>query len=366
VPIGERLKYARQRTGLTLRQVVERTGIGESSLSEYENDKREPRLSQLQALAEAYRRSIAFFLGEGGIPREIVLWRKRPDPPTGADIEAEFVKLCEQYHNLEVWCADRRPCILPVAQGDPSSFGYAEAERLAYRVQSELRLGDRPGRSLFPVLEEVCGVKLFYLSFQPSGTGASTVSETFGSAVLLNTENVRWRRNFDLAHELFHLLTWPIFRDGGNSVVASEGEEKLATCFASRLLMPTDATRLAINEVQKDGSLSFSDLFDIARQFDVSVEALLWRIHFLYNRNEEDTRKDITRYNAVASVFEDREPDKPPRRPARYVALAVKAFRNGEVSQGKFAEYLGISRREALRYAGQEALTDEEVALPPA
>lgn len=366
MPIGERLKYARDRAGLTLRQVVERTGIGESSLSEYENGKREPRLSQLKALADAYRRSIAFFLGEGGVPREIVLWRKQPDAGTAADIESEFLKLSEQYHNLEVWCADRRPCLLPSVQGAPSSFGYRDAERLAYRVQGELRLGDRPGRSLFTVLEELCGVKLFYLTFQPSGTAASTVSDTYGPAVLLNAENVRWRRNFDLAHELFHLLTWQIFRDGADSVVASEQEEKLATCFASHLLMPTEATRLAISEVSRDGNVSFSDLYSIARQFDVSVEALFWRLHFLYNRKEEDTRKDIERYNAVASAFEDREPDTPPVRPARFVALAVKAFRSGEMAQGKFAEYLGISRKEALRYAGQEALADEEVALPPA
>jgi Zn-dependent peptidase ImmA (M78 family) len=349
-----------------LGQVEERTGIGESSLSEYENGKREPRLSQLQALAEAYRRSIAFFLVEGDIPREIVLWRKQPDPAVAADIETQFLKLCEQYHNLEVWCADRRPCVLPAAQGDASSFGYREAEELAYRVQGELRLGDRPGGSLFPVLEEVCGVKLFHLAFEPSGTAASTVSETFGPAVLLNTGNVPGRRNFDLAHELFHLLTWAIFRDGDDSVVASEHEEKLATCFAAHLLMPTEPTRLAIERVRKDRSIPTSDLFSIARQFDVSVEALLWRIHLMYNRSEEETRRDIGRWTEVAPSVEDRERDRPPPRPARFVALAVKAFRRGEISQGKFAEYLGISRREAQRYVEQEALVDEEVSLPPA
>ena len=366
MPIGERLRYARERAGLTLRQVVERTRIGESSLSEFENAKREPRLSQLHALAQAYRRSIAFLLGEGGIPREVVLWRKRPDPAVAAEIETEFLRLCEQYHNLEVWCADRRPCVLPQAEGSAESFSYRDAEKLAYRVQSELRLGDRPGQSLFTVLEELCGLKLFHLAFEPSGTAASTVSEAFGPAVLLNTENVRWRRNFDLAHELFHLLTWDIFRTSGEDVLVGDKEEKLATCFASHLLMPADATRLAINDALKEDSISYSDLFNIARQFDVSVEALFWRIHFLFNRKDEETRQDIARYNDVARVFEDRGQDVPPRRPARFVALAVRAFRNGEISQGKFADYLGISRRDALQFAGQEALDDEKVAIPPA
>ena len=60
--IADRLAYARSRAAVTLAQVEERTGIGKSSLSEFENGKREPSLSQLQSLAAAYRRSVAFFL----------------------------------------------------------------------------------------------------------------------------------------------------------------------------------------------------------------------------------------------------------------------------------------------------------------
>ena len=39
------------------------------------------------------------------------------------------------------------------------------------------------------VIEEVCGVKVFHLDFEPSGTAASAVSETFAAAVLLNAKN---------------------------------------------------------------------------------------------------------------------------------------------------------------------------------
>jgi Zn-dependent peptidase ImmA (M78 family)/transcriptional regulator with XRE-family HTH domain len=364
--LSERLKYARERAGLTLSQVRERTDLGESSLSEFENGKREPRLAQLQALASLYRRSISFFLGEGPLVHEVVLWRKRPEPQVAAELEAQFLELCEQYHNLEVWCADPRPNLIPLVTHDREALGYAEAERLAYRVQSELRLGDHPGQSLVTVLEEVCGVKLFCLTFEPSGTAAS-VSDSFGPAVLLNAANARWRRNFDLAHELFHLLTWQVFRKGGEIGVASEKEEKLATCFASHLLMPADATRVAINDAMQNGSLTFSALANIARQFDVSVEAALWRMHFLYRRKEEETKHDIARYGRLASVFESREQDCPPKRPARFVALAVKAFRGGEISQGRFAHYMGISRKEASQFAQSEAAGDEEtVAVPPA
>lgn len=351
-----------------MKEVDSRTGIGESSLSEFENGKREPRLAQLQRLAEVYRRSIAFFLGEGDIPQEVVLWRERPDPATSGEVETEFVRLAQQYHNLEVWCGECHPCRLPEATGSAEAFGYREAERLAYQVRSDLQLGERPGRNLKMVLEEDCGVKLFHRSFEPTGTAACMVSDTFGAAVLLNAKNVRWRRNFDLAHELFHLLTWRVFRisEAGECVEASDKEEKLATCFASHLLMPTEVTSNSISEVSHDGTVRFSDLFKIARQFDVSVEALFWRMHFLYNRQEEDTRKDIDRYRAVGAAWEDRERDEPPNRPARFEALARQALRQGHISQGRLAEYLGVSRRQAMEIAEQEALDDEAIQIPPA
>ena len=358
--IPEKLRYARERAGLTGAQVRERTGIGESSLSEFENGKREPRLSQLQALASVYRRSLAFLLSEQPIPRELVLWRERP-VEAAQSVEAAFLRLCEQYHNLEVWCGDRTPSRLPDAGGTAEAFDYAAAEDLAMRVRRELQLGDRPGPELLRVLEEVCGVKVFHSAFEPSGAAASTKSEAFGDAVLLNASNVRWRRNFDLAHELFHLLTWRIFRSETESwsCVAAQREEKLATCFARNLLMPAEATRAAVNSRVEQGKVSFEALFGIARQFDVSAEALLWQMHFLYNRGpgqQDVTERDIDTARRLAPLLEERgrEDTRPPRWPERYRALAVKALRRGEMSIGRFAEVPGDKQATGndLRRAG--------------
>ncbi len=369
--IPQKLKYARERAGLTGAQVKERTGIGPSSLSEFERGKREPRLSQLQAMARAYRRSVAFFLSDEPMPREVVLWRERP-AEAAEEVEAGFLRLCEQYHNLEVWCADNVSSRLPDAQGTAEQFDYPAAKALALRVRGELQLGDRPGHELLRVLEEFCGVKVFHLEFEPTGTAACARNDSFGDAILLNASNVRWRRNFDLAHELFHLLTWRIFRSEADAspCVAPEREESLATCFAHNVLMPAEATRSAIDSRARGGKVPFEALFDVARQFDVSVEALLWKMHFLYNRGpdrQEETRLAIQTARALAPLLEEREREdtKPPRRPDRYRALAVKALRRGEISTGRFADYLGISRQEAMAYVERETEDDEEVQIAP-
>lgn len=369
MPVGERLRYARARAGLTLRQVDERTGIGESSLSEFENGKREPRLSYLQALAEAYRRSLDFFLSDEPLPREVVLWREQPSSPVCEEIEGEFLRLCEQYHNLETWLDECRVTRLPKAEGAAAAYGYTDAEGLAHSVRKALSLGDRPAQNLLTTLEEDCGVKVFHKPFDPPGAAACCVTEAFGVAVLLNSKNVRWRRNFDLAHELFHLLTWPIFRgtQAETRTTPDPSEERFATCFAGNLLMPTDATRAAVNTVIKEDKIEFADMFDIARQFDVSVEALIWRMAFLKYFNYDDAPAIIERYKRVADMWEGkRVADDPPLRPPRFRALAIRALRQGEISLGRFAEYLEISRRDARVMMEQDARGDEEIQITAA
>ena len=79
-----------------------------------------------------------------------------------------------------------------------------------------------------------------------------------------------------------NMLTWRVFRQGEASLSAetSPWEEKLATCFARNLLMPQEPLRIAIDSQLGDRTaLAFDGLFEVARQFDVSVEALLRQIY---------------------------------------------------------------------------------------
>jgi Zn-dependent peptidase ImmA (M78 family)/DNA-binding XRE family transcriptional regulator len=365
--LAQRLKYARERAGLTQSEASARSEVGESSLSEFEHGKREPSVSQLAALATAYNRPMAFFLMSGPPPAEVVRWRKKPKAAEA--IEVLFLRLCEQYQNLESWCGATVATTLPAAEPPSRPFGRHDAEQLAIRVRRELELGACPGPALLNVLEEQCGVKVFHLDIEPQGTAASSQSAGFGNAVLLNKKNPKWRRNFDLAHELFHLLTWNFGqakRPAG--AVWSESDEKLADEFAACLLMPADAVLEAVGHRLQDRKLPLVGLFEIARQFDVSVEALTWRIHRVYGGKPKDkprTEAMIERARAAATLFEERTQDDPPQRPARFVALALKALRGGDLSVGRFAEYVGTTRQRALEIPDQEPGDNDALELPP-
>jgi Zn-dependent peptidase ImmA (M78 family)/DNA-binding XRE family transcriptional regulator len=360
IGIGQRLRERREWLKLTLTDLSGKSGVGVSSISEFENEKREPTLSQLKKLATAMGTDVAQFLSTtGGLREQTVRWREKP--ATAEETEARFLKLCRQYRDLERWADEEKPVQLRKAERFPSTW--AEASALARQVQNEMQLGDRPGLTLQRKLEDEYGLKTFNVRIEPSGTAACTADSDYGHAVLLNSLNSRARRTFDLAHELFHLLTW----ETPNSR-SHETEEKLADCFAAALLLPETPLREAVDRRIKSGQrISVANIWELAKDFGVSIDALVWRMHNVYGwRDPEETKNLLTRVRNLARPYdavtaEDRE--NVSELPERYRMLAIQALRSGEISVGRFAEYMGLRRWEAMKYA-DEALGDETISLP--
>ncbi|MEN6525038.1 MAG: XRE family transcriptional regulator, partial [Candidatus Polarisedimenticolia bacterium] len=207
--VGPRIRALRERCALTLSAVRERTGIGVSSLSELETGKRDPTVVQLKSLAECFHASIADLLSDAEVEPMAVRWRERPADGAAA-MEARFEQLCRQYCQLERWADEELSVQLPCAPVYPRTAG--EVEALARRVRAQLNLGDRPGLALRTALEDDCGVKLFHARFDPAGKAACAWHPEYGPAILLDARDCAARRTFDLAHELFHLLTWGVQR----------------------------------------------------------------------------------------------------------------------------------------------------------
>ncbi|MCE5186241.1 MAG: XRE family transcriptional regulator [Planctomycetaceae bacterium] len=356
--ISERLKFARESLGLRLAAVKDVTGIDDSCLSSYENGKTEPKFSQLAQLAELYRVPVSFFFEEGPIEKQVVLWRDKPD--NEAQIQAEFVQLCKQYRQLELWGQELQSTQLPDFDEFGEIFGYAQAAELASSVRKLMGFGEQPAQGLLNTLEEKYGVKVFHLDLGHLGSAACAKSPLWGNAILLNKNSSRWRRNHDLAHELFHLLTWERFDHTSGVCDPNQFEEKLATCFAGNLLLPDESVRQAISKMTDDfGKVPLSKLDSVARQFDVSLESLLWRMHFLNNWKEEQTKGYIGQAKEYVSHTKREETACPSKYPERYRALAIRVFRNGDISLGRFAKLMEISRKEAEQYLDRDV--DHEI-----
>jgi len=363
--MGRKLRIAREAIGYTQGKAAEKSGLGESSISEFENSKREPKFSQLSKLAEVYRRTMEFFLADELPPENIMLWRDKPSVAgEKEEVQARFRQLCQQYHILEVLNGEAKTPKLPQLGVNREKFDYRQASHLADWFQREFLLGEIPSASLKQILEERFYVKIFHLVF--SGSAISTVSEEFGPAILLNAKSKLWRRNYDLAHELFHLLTWNIFRTSDmENNKPGEYEEKLANAFASRLLLPTDAVKDKIESVMNEkGQIGFNALDEIAREFGVSLEALLWRMLYLYNKPPEDIEDYIEKAGNLKFGRPGRRSDEPDELPERYCSLAIKALREGKLSLMQFSKYMNISYKKAQEYlTEEEGFTDETIYI---
>jgi len=361
MPLPERLRQARERLDLKLEEVSRKAGVGVSSISEFETGRREPGISQLYKLAKAYEMPITFFFDDKPIQSEHILWRGKPRKPFCDRIESRFINLCRQYRNLEKWTNNQTSDLFKLLLIPAYPRNYDEVESIARRTHREMELGGRPATSLLTALTETYGIKVFHLSLISEASSACTYTTDMGPAIMLNKKNKRWRRNFDLAHELFHLIT--SFSSGRPKVTKSgicEEDEKYADKFASVLLLPEESLKDAIGPViSPKGTIGQDDLDSIARQFDVSIEALCWRICWVYRIPSPIIKKYVT--EAVSHQC-PRENEEPKEYPSRYCALTIRALRLGEISAAKAAEYLGVNVGDIMEYLGPK--TDEPTQIP--
>jgi transcriptional regulator with XRE-family HTH domain/Zn-dependent peptidase ImmA (M78 family) len=354
MPLNERLRQTREKLSLTLQQVAERVGLSAPTISAYETGQREPSFSHLAKFAKLYCHPVEYFFSDKVEPDEVVLWRTKPYSPAAEELEAKLLELGERYRALEVWFDCVMPSRLPKYE-----VGWKDVAEMGATIRKGLGLGDRPGASLEETLQEA-GVKIFHLPFAPKPASASTVTAAFGPAVLLNTTADRRERTFSLAHELFHLLTWNKYEKN------SEEGEALADRFADCLLLPEDAVRQATTSHLRNGRLTFREMDLIAQGFDVPLESLIRRLGDVFVLPKEQIRQ--IRLQIQAAGFSGRADwsQTPPSRPRRFVELAARAYEEGKLSLGRLAEYLGISRQEAMKVYfddGKESIVDEEVLL---
>ena len=367
--LGERLRFAREAVGLRQIDAAAHLGIAESGISEIEKGRRDPKAAQLAALAELYGRPVSFFFSEAPLPQEVVLWRGKPDAEgDGRRIQREFFSLCEDYQELEEVTGKAVASRLHEDSTRKDRFGYPQAESLALRIWQELNLGSAPAESLRQVMEERCYVKIFALCLGHNASAASTRSPRFGPATLLNRDSVHWRRNFDLAHELFHLLTWSTFRSAQeqSSIEADQHEESLANCFASRLLLPEGPFQQSIEPfLDGEGNLEItvSQVHELARSFDVSAEAVVYRYAGMLRWRKEQTER-VVEMVCASRVYRENRPVE--SLPSRYVALALQAYRQGLISYRRAARYLRMGFKEAqdiLEPRGDDVQQDDQITI---
>lgn len=344
--LSERIRTARVRLSLSQQQLADEAGFSAPQIiSQIEKGEREVKAWELVNLARVLRMDVSQLLStEEPKPLAPVLWRKYPERDREL-IEADFLQRCEQYALLEKLCEVVAGRQLPKVSMNSATMNLQDAEQLGENVWKEFELGSQPATCLAGVLEERYGVKIWYQNLE-EGSAASTKG-SFGAAILMNSTEAPWRRNFSFGHELFHLLTWDSIPP--QLLIESpelwERIERLASAFASSLLLPSDDVAQVFESHIKDDRVVYTDLIEVAREFGVSTEALLYRLLNLGSIDRDDVEsllddsdfRDLDRSVRLGDWW------KPPAIPERFVRLAFTAYQKGKLSRPRFAQLLNTS-----------------------
>ena len=356
--LDKRIMAARQAAGFSITEAAQKLGFKNyQTLSAIEKGARKINAHELIMMARLYGRTLDYFLESDVAPDPVPLWRKTTKTDIN-QIQRQFLSFLESYSNLEHLLGLKRRWKDVQKNYDRDDFsvnGFEQADKLGSDIHNFLDLGSRPSLNLLNVLENKLRFKILHLSLGDGVSGASVVDNILGVGILINAKDAPWRRNFDLAHELFHVITWNVFspEEIGNGTTKTRPEQ-YADIFASSLLLPETHLLDALKETATDNKIRFVDIIELAKDFGVSSEAILWRLVNLDRLKKSQVQKilddpdfrdvDRTRRRSLYSE------GKPSKFPSRFISLACRCMLEAKISRGTFAEYLEIDRAEIDEY----------------
>jgi Zn-dependent peptidase ImmA (M78 family)/transcriptional regulator with XRE-family HTH domain len=344
--IGYRVKAAREAKGWTQDQLAQGLGLNDrQSVSDIENGKRALKPDELLALSDLLERDIEFFIDPFAVAGEAQFsWRAAPEVPE--DILDGFELKAGQWIGLLRWLREQqgsRTSVLKRALRLSAQSSFEDAQERAESLVAELDLGVIPAETLIDKIERELDIPVLFVDTVEADNG-NTISgatchlEEMG-VILINRNETEARRFYDLAHELFHALTWdamkPDHRESNSIEERNKGKriEQLATNFAAALLMP----RASLNKLI-DGSRQgdIAHLCEVAALLRVAPVALAWRL-FNLKLIGDDTRRALSQEKQRPSV------SGPPKRfSVSFVRMLHEALENGRLSARKAAKAMGL------------------------
>ena len=241
-----------------------------------------------------------------------------------------------------------RPPLMRRTLGLTKASRFEEAMEAGERFAEELELGPVPAKRLASAMEVELGILALMVDAPAGISGAACRLPEF-DAVLIARGDVIGRRHFDLAHELFHILTWeamPPQHVEDASDFSGDRVEQMANNFAASVLMPLSALR----EFDDCARLAMDDLVvrlnAVADELEVTSSALRWRLAALRRLTKaraRDIPESALRNNGHESA--PCEPS-PPLFSKPFAQLLAAALERGSISVRRAASLCGLMIEE--------------------
>ncbi|MFZ1730535.1 MAG: XRE family transcriptional regulator [Bacteroidota bacterium] len=309
--IGRRIALLRDEMAMNQADLAEKLGFRHrQTLQAIETGERKISVEELMKLIDLSGRSLEYFtdpflwVGEGA-------FSFRAESLASSEATG-FEKTAGSWVMLWRWLCEinglRQTSRPDLGIGTKSTF--EDVGVIAERIVSWFDLGPVPALRLGPRLESELLIPVLYVDI-PKGISGATYHSGPMNAILINRKDAAGRRNFDLAHEFFHALTWedmpPVRLDSDQPQdKTSIRREQLANVFASTLLMPESSVRKFWRKAASSND-QLNPIPNVIREgaehFQVSSLAFAWRLVSLKLIDEKICR------DLLEIIYAERESD---------------------------------------------------------
>lgn len=350
--IGERVKGARLRAGLNLRDLAARAGVSAMAVSKYERGLDVPGSSVLIQLAKALNVKVEYLLRPVNISLSQPCYRKKADlsKKDQRTIQAQVQDWLERYLAIEMLLASEAQFRMPAVKRSIKDL--EGVEETALNLRKAWKLGIDPIENLVEMLEGR-GIKVGVVP-GAEDFDALTLCANEHSPIIVVKDGVPGdRQRFSIAHELGH-----IFLEIPNKWTDDQAE-KAAYRFAGAFLAPAPAVRQELGENRQ--KLDWFELHLLKHKYGLSMQAWIHRAHDLGIISEGEYRRLVERFRAENWRKVEPGDPYPPEKLNRMERLVMRARAEDVISDLRAAELLG---RPLADYWRQASARHEGFPLP--
>jgi Zn-dependent peptidase ImmA (M78 family)/transcriptional regulator with XRE-family HTH domain len=222
-----------------------------------------------------------------------------------------------------------------------SKSSFEDAMAAGERFAVDFKLGPLPAVHLAEAMERELGILVLMVDAIDGVSGAACRLPDL-DVVLINRHEVPGRRNFDLAHELFHVLTWEAMPPEHVEEASEQSKgrvEQLANNFASAVLMPAEV----LDRFGPWDADLINRLNATANELLVTATALKWRLVALGRLTAAAAKQvpDAALRNNGRKAGAEEPP--PPLFSKPFMEVVALAINEGQMSVRRAADLLDMS-----------------------
>jgi Zn-dependent peptidase ImmA (M78 family)/DNA-binding XRE family transcriptional regulator len=325
--IGERLKAARMRAGLSQRALAAGVGVSAQAISKYERGLSIPSSGVLIRLAKILEVRVEYFFRPQKVSLGDLSYRRKSSLSAKQirRIQGQIQEWLERYIEIE-------EILEAVHTFEPVSFKIIspeDVEDAAQELRQKWNLGFDPIGNLTEVLEEK-GIKIGLVDCDDSFDACVVWADDKFPVIAVRHDLPGDRQRFNLAHELGHI------------VLKVEGEldaEKLTRRFAGAFLVPKVAARDELGDRRMN--LSIYELHTLKHKYGLSMQGWIYRANELGIISDSAAQKLFRMFRSRGWHVEEPGDQIPSERPMRLKRLVIRALSEGLISRSRAAELLG-------------------------